>query len=90
MLRSNINLWSAVSIYPPVVLGIAATAILALEGRLLEVAFAAVLVAVHRYSAALLNRSNLTADDRSDWVALRVVTTVSCIGLPFYLAFTIH
>ena len=90
MKRDQINFWSAFSVYPPVVLGLAAAAILALEGNVVQVACVLGLVAIHRYSAVFLNRAQLPADERADWMAVRVLTTVCCLALPFYLAFTIH
>ena len=90
MKLGHVNLWAAVSVFPPVVLGISGALILALEGKVLEVVLVSGLVAIHRYSALFLNRSQLPPDERADWMAVRVLTTVCCLALPFYLAFTIH
>jgi len=86
----DINLWSAVSVLPPVILGLTGSLILGLEGHVLEMFLVLAMVGIHRYSAWLLNRSNLPADERADWMAVRVLTTVCCLAVPFYLALTIH
>ena len=44
---------------------------------------------MHHYSSALLGQRGLTSDQTADWTAIRVLTTVCCLALPFYLALTI-
>ena len=88
MKKSNSKLWTAISGIPPVVIGIAGAAILALEGHLMGTGLTVLLVAIHRYSESLL-RTRLSADQTADWTAVRAMTTVCCLALPFYLAFTI-
>jgi mannose/fructose/N-acetylgalactosamine-specific phosphotransferase system component IID len=87
MKKSNSKLWTAISGIPPVVIGIAGAVILALEGQILGTLLTVVLVAIHRYSESLMG-SRLSADQTADWTAVRAMTTVCCLGLPFYLALT--
>lgn len=86
----HVNMWSTVSILLPVILGLAGAVILAIEGHPLDTMLTLALVALHRYSGSLLNQLGLSVDQRADWMAVRVVTTVCCLALPFYLAATIH
>ncbi|MEW5702096.1 MAG: hypothetical protein AB1792_07710 [Candidatus Zixiibacteriota bacterium] len=82
------GLWSMVSEAPPVFVGLAGSVILALEGKILQPLFTLLLVAIHRYSGRFLSRVYLTSDEVADWTAVRTLTTVCCLALPFYLAVT--
>ncbi len=87
--RQPNKLWSAISTFPPVAIGLAGALMMAFEGRILGTALVVLLVALHRYSGGILGGRGLTDDQTADWTAIRVLTTVCCIALPFYLAFTI-
>lgn len=90
MTSQRINIWRAVSVLPPAVLGLGGALILALEGRLYETALVVVLVAFHRYSDILLKRPRMSAEETADWSAANVLTTVGCYALPFFIAATMH
>ncbi len=90
MTRDRINIWRAVSVLPPAILGLGGAVILALEGRLYETALVLMLVAFHRYSEILLSRPRKSAEETADWSAANVLTTVGCYALPFFIAATIH
>lgn len=81
--------WAAISTHPPVVIGIAGALMMAFEGRILGTLLVVLLVGLHRYSSALLKLRIMTIDQTADWTAIRVLTTVCCLALPFYLALTI-
>jgi hypothetical protein len=90
MTTKRVDIWRAVSVLPPALLGLGGAVILALEGRLYETALVVVLVAFHRYSAILLKRPRASAEEVADWSAANVMTTVGCYALPFFIAATIH
>jgi hypothetical protein len=79
----------AISSFPPVAVGLAGAAMMAYEGRVWGMVLVLLLVAMHRYAGSLLGRHGLSVDQTADWTAIRVLTTVCCLALPFYLAFTI-
>ena len=73
---------------PPIVIGAAGAVIMGVEGRIMGTLLVLLLVVLHRYAGSLLSRRYLTIDQTADWTAIRVLTTVVCYGLPFYLAMT--
>lgn len=83
------KLWAAISTLPPVIVGLAGALMMAFEGRIVGTLLVVFLVALHRYSRALLGNRGLSIDQTADWTAIRVLTTVCCLALPFYLALTI-
>lgn len=85
-----INIWSAVSVLPPAVLGLGGALILAFEGRIYETGLVVLLVGFHRYSAIILKRPFVSAETTADWSAANVITTVGCYALPFFIAATMH
>jgi hypothetical protein len=87
--RQQNRLWAAISNFPPVAVGLAGAAMMAIEGRMLGTALVVLLVTLHRYSSAILGGRRLTIDQTADWTAIRVLTTICCLALPFYLALTI-
>lgn len=87
--RQPNKIWAAISTFPPVAIGLAGAGMMAFEGRILGTALVVFLVALHRYSSAILGGRGLTIDQTADWTAIRVLTTVCCLGLQFYLALTI-
>jgi hypothetical protein len=72
-----------------VAVGLAGAGMMAFEGRILGTALVVFLVALHRYSSRILGGRGLTIDQTADWTAIRVLTTVCCLALPFYLALTV-
>ena len=87
MNKPNSKFWTAISGIPPVVIGVAGAVILALEGHILATFLTVLLVAIHRYSQSILG-NRLSADQVADWTAVRAMTTICCLCLPFYLALT--
>lgn len=87
--RQTNTLWAAISTFPPVAIGLAGAGMMAFEGRILGTVLVVFLVALHRYSSAILGGRGLSIDQTADWTAIRVLTTVCCLALPFYLALTI-
>ena len=83
------TLWTVISGTPPIIVGAAGVVIMAVEGRILGASLVLLLVALHRYAGSLLTRRYVTINQTADWTAIRVLTTVVCLSLPFYLAITI-
>ena len=86
--RKKTTLWSVISGAPPIVIGATGGLMLAVEGRIVDVLLVLLLVALHYYAARLLSARYLTIDQTADWTAIRVLTTIVCLTLPFYLAMT--
>lgn len=86
--KNEKSIWTVISGTPPIVIGVAGGVILAVEGRIVDVVLVLLLVVLHYIAASLLTRRYLTIDQTADWTAIRVLTTIVCFALPFYLALT--
>jgi hypothetical protein len=83
-------LWAAISGTPPIIVGVAGVLIMAVQGRILDVVLVLLLIVLHYCAVSQMSRRYLTIDQTADWTAIRVLTTVVCLALPFYLALTIN